>query len=113
MAGKWRSWIFGAALAGVAALLGAADAPPPTPPASPPPIVQIGTAYFAKQYCSCLLVAGRSETSCHAEFKPLIDSFKITVDRTGLPQSAKVSTRLGTAEGQAIYDRRYGCVLSK
>jgi len=112
MAGRWRCWILAAALSGLAPLLGAADAPPSTPPA-PPPIVQIGSAYFAKQYCSCLFVVGHSEASCHAEFKPLIDSFKITVDRASLPQSAKVATRLGAASEEATYDRRYGCVLSK
>ena len=112
MTGRWRSWISAAALSGLTLLLGAADAPPPTPHA-PPPIVQIGSAYFAKQFCSCLFVAGRTEASCHAEFKPLIDSFKITVDRTGLPKNAKVATRLGTTAGEASYDRRYGCVLSK
>jgi hypothetical protein len=96
----------------MAALLGAAGAPPPLA-AAPPPIVQIGSAYFAKQYCSCLFVVGRSEASCHAEFRPLIDSFKITVDRAGLPQRAKVATRLGAASEEATWDRRYGCVLSK
>ena len=108
MAGKWRSWTSTGALAGLALVLGAADTPPPAPP-----IIKIGSAYFAKQYCSCLFVVGRSEASCHAEFKPLIDVFKITVDRTGLPDSAKVSTKAGSAEGEATYDRRYGCVLSK
>ncbi len=104
--------ISAAALTGMAALAAAADAPPP-PSAAPPPIVQIGSAYFAKQFCSCLFVVGRSEASCHAEFKPLIDSFKITVDRSGLPQSAKVATRLGAVAGEATWNRRYGCVLSR
>jgi hypothetical protein len=106
-----RSLISAATLAGMAPLIGAADSPPPS--AAPPPIIQIGSAYFAKHYCSCLFVVGRSEASCHAEFKPLIDSVKITIDRAGLPQRAKVATRLGAAAGEATWDRRYGCVLSK
>jgi len=112
MTGRWRSLISAAVLLGIAPLIGAADAPPPLA-AAPPPIIQIGSAYFAKQYCSCLFVVGRSEASCHAEFNPLIDSFKITVNRASLPQSAKVATRLGAASEEATYDRRYGCVLSK
>jgi hypothetical protein len=111
MALSWRSTASALALPGVGLLLGAAETPPA--PAAPPPIVQIGASYFAKQYCSCLFVVGRSEASCHAEFMPLIDSFKITVDRARLPQGAKVATRLGSVSQEAVFDRRYGCVLSK
>ena len=109
---QWRSWISALTLVGLAPLIAAADSTETKPPTAPP-IVQIGSAYFAKQYCSCLFVVGRSEASCHAEFQPLIGSFKVTLDRTGLPQNAKVTTRLGDTEGEAQYDRRYGCVLSK
>ena len=78
-----------------------------------PAVVQIGSAYVAKQYCSCLFVVGRSEASCRAEFKPQIDMAKVEVDRAGLPASAKVSVTLLTTTALATYDRRYGCVLEK
>lgn len=82
-------------------------------PKAPPPIVQIGSAYFAKQLCSCLFVVGRSEASCRAEFKPRIDIFKIVIDRSALPQSATVSAALGPVSAVARFDPRYGCVLVK
>ena len=78
-----------AALALIALIPGlavAADAPPPAakavaPTLPSPALVQIGSAYVAKQLCSCLFVAGRSEASCRPEFKPQIDAAKVVVDR--------------------------------
>ncbi len=82
-------------------------------PAAPPPIVQIGSAYFAKQLCSCLFVVGRSEASCRAEFKPRIDIFKIAIDRSGLRRAARVTASLGPVSALATYDARYGCVIAR
>ena len=77
------------------------------------PYARIGAAYVAKQYCSCLFVTGRSETSCRAEFKPDIDKFSVSVDRAGLPASAKVTTRLLMFTGEARYADGFGCTVSR
>jgi hypothetical protein len=100
-----RNWSLPLALAPCLAL--AAD-PPPSPA-----LIQIGSAYVAKQYCSCLFVAGRSEGSCRAEFKPQIDLAKVAVDNSGLPDRAKVSVTMPGAVAVAGYSRRFGCVLEK
>ena len=99
--------LVGAALALTPALSGAVEAPPS------PALMQIGSAYVAKQFCSCLFVAGRSEASCRAEFKPQIDSAGVAIDRDGLPGRARVSVTLQTTTAKATYSRRYGCVLEK
>ncbi len=83
-------------------------------PSAPPPILQIGSAYIAKQMCSCLFVAGRTEASCRPEFKALgIDAFTVTADRSRLPASASVTASRGTLVAQARYTRRYGCSITK
>ena len=74
---------------------------------------RIGGTYIAKQYCSCLFVAGRSEASCRAEFEPDIDRFTLTVDRAALPARASVTTRLSMVEGRASYAAGFGCTVSK
>ena len=78
-----------------------------------PATLQIGSAYVAKQLCSCLFVAGRTETSCRAEFKPQVDLAKVAVDRSVLPERARVSVTLLATTAEATYSRHYGCVLSK
>ncbi len=77
------------------------------------PYAEIGGTYIAKQYCSCLFVAGRSESSCRADFEPDIDHFKVTADRSGLPAHAKVTARLALFTGEAAYADGYGCTVSK
>jgi len=77
------------------------------------PYARIGATYIAKQDCSCLFVEGRSQASCAAEFKPDIDRFKVSIDRAGLPDSAKVTTRIAVFSGQATYARGYGCAVSR
>jgi hypothetical protein len=88
--------------------LGATPAPAPGPA-----IVQIGAAYVAKQLCSCVFVARREEGSCRAEFKPEIDTFTVTVDRAGLPESANVTATVGPVAAEADYATPFGCVLAK
>ena len=77
------------------------------------PYVRIGGSYIAKQDCSCLFVEGRSEASCAAEFSPDIKRFKVTIDRSRLPGSAKVTTRLAIFSSEATYEAGYGCAVSK
>lgn len=89
----------------------ASAAPPPATPSMPPPVIQIGSAYIAKQYCSCVLVTGRSESACHAEFEPEISSFIVATDRRDLPLHATVTARLGPVIALANYSARYGCSI--
>jgi hypothetical protein len=77
------------------------------------PYPRIGSVYIAKQYCSCLFVAGRSEASCRAEFKPNIDTFKVKVDRSDLPRTGSVEASLLIFSAKATYDSRYGCTVAK
>ena len=111
MAGKPNA-AHAAILALITPLLGSA-APPPTSPVTPPAVIQIGTAYIAKQYCSCVLVTGRSEGACHAEFKPEIAPFTVAIDRRGLPKRATVTARVGSVEALASYSAKYGCSIRR
>jgi hypothetical protein len=77
------------------------------------PYGEIGSVYIAKQYCSCLFVTGRPETSCKAEYKPDIDKFTLSVDRSRMPATARVSARMAVFEGVATYDSRFGCTVGK
>ena len=105
--GKWRTWrkAFFTLVSGVS-LIAAAETPSPA-------VIQIGAAYVAKQYCSCLLVTGRSASSCHAEFKPNIDLFTVTIDRSRLPRAATVTLRAGQAISVVKYSRRFGCMIAR
>jgi hypothetical protein len=79
-----------------------------------PAVIRIGAAYLAKQVCSCVLVAHRSEASCRPEFKAQkIGLARLAIDRDGLPERATVKVSLLTATAQADYSRPYGCVLVK
>lgn len=80
------------------------------------PYGQVGTAYLAKQYCSCLYVAGRGERQCRAEFKPDIDRFQLTAEpapAAAPPASAQVTARLLIWSAKARYTRGFGCSLVK
>lgn len=80
------------------------------------PYGRVGTAYLAKQYCSCRYVAGRSDQSCHAEFKPDIDRFHVTAEQTpasGAPSSATVTARMLVWSGEARFTKGFGCSLVK
>ncbi len=111
MIGKSALAGLGAVLALTAAARAAETPAGPAPPG--PAIIQIGSAYIAKQMCSCLFVAGRPETSCRAEFKGQIEPFTVTVDRAGQPATSKVTAALASTVAEANYDRRYGCTIAR
>lgn len=77
------------------------------------PFARIGSTYIAKQYCSCVFVAGRSDASCRSDFEPDIDKFSITADRSALPARGKVTARLAMFAGEATYADGFGCTVAK
>jgi hypothetical protein len=68
-----------------------------------------GSTYIAKQLCSCVFVAGRSDGSCEGENKPDIDRFSIRIDHA----ARSVSARLLLFSSQAAYDDGYGCRIAR
>lgn len=77
------------------------------------PFARIGGAYIAKQYCSCVFVAGRSDQSCHAEFEPDISRFTVRADRSQMPAKGRVTARLAVFKGEATYADGYGCTVAR
>ena len=73
------------------------------------PYAQIGGTYIAKQVCSCVFVAGRSDASCHAEFEPDIDKFQVRINH----HRRTVRTRLLIFSAAATYAEGYGCTVAK
>jgi len=104
IAGLWR-WIVGGLV--VLILIGAGAAY-----VLIRPYAQIGASYISKQMCSCVFVAGRTEASCHAEFEPDIDKFKVSV-RHGKPGHGGVRASLVIFSGAARYTGGYGCTVAK
>ena len=91
-----------------------ASADPSMPAAPTPPVIQIGSAYIAKQMCSCLFVAHRTDASCRPEFKSQgISAFTLVIDRSGLPGHAAVTASLGKLVAEARYTRRFGCTIAR
>ena len=65
-----------------------------------------GTAYVAKQTCSCLFVAGRPLDSCHTDF----DATAVrSLDVSVTANSVTVSALGGLISARAQYDQGYGC----
>lgn len=77
------------------------------------PWPRTGATFTAKQVCSCLFVTGRSEASCRTDFGAYLDRFNIDVDRSGLPATARVTSRLAIFSGEAVYERDFGCRIVK
>ncbi len=103
--GLWR-WIAGGVLVVVLAGAGAAYV-------MARPYAQIGGTYLAKQICSCVFVAGRSDASCRAEFEPDIERFSVTIHRGVGPGHNGVRTRLLMFTSAAAYADGYGCRVTK
>jgi len=77
------------------------------------PYAQIGGTYLAKQICSCVFVAGRSDASCRAEFEPDIDKFQVKIHHGLQPGHSVVRTRLLIFSSAAKYTEGYGCTVAK
>lgn len=67
---------------------------------------RIGTAYVAKQTCSCLFVARRPMDSCKTDYAPK-DIARLTWE-TGR-DSVRVSVLGGMVAAKSIYEDGFGC----
>jgi hypothetical protein len=67
---------------------------------------KIGTVYVAKQTCSCLFVAGRSEDSCRTDYDPAAVK-QLTVVK--LEHGVKVTALGGIVSAQSQFEPGFGC----
>jgi hypothetical protein len=67
---------------------------------------KLGTVYVAKQTCSCLFVAGRSEDSCRTDYDPAAIK-PLTVEKQ--EQGVKVTALGGIVSAQAQFEPGFGC----
>jgi hypothetical protein len=67
---------------------------------------RIGTAYVAKQTCSCLFVAGRKPESCRTDYDPAALA-RLKVEPAA--SSVKVSALGGLVASTAQFDAGFGC----
>jgi hypothetical protein len=66
----------------------------------------IGATYVAKQTCSCLFVARRSEASCRTDYNPAdLAQLKIQPGVNEVTASALG----GLISGRAAFDQGFGC----
>lgn len=70
---------------------------------------RIGTAYAAKQTCSCLYVAGRDLASCKTDYAPdVAGQFTWAVT----DRDVTVSAAGGLVSGRATFEDGYGCTVA-
>ncbi|WP_153067225.1 hypothetical protein [Steroidobacter cummioxidans] len=67
---------------------------------------RIGTAYVAKQTCSCLFVAGRPLDSCSTDFEP--EALR-SVDVVTGNGAVTVSALGGLISSRAQFENGFGC----
>ncbi|HKS56805.1 MAG TPA: hypothetical protein VJS12_16040 [Steroidobacteraceae bacterium] len=67
---------------------------------------KLGTVYVAKQTCSCLFVAGRSEDSCRTDYDPAAIK-PLTVEKQ--EHGVKVTALGGIVSAQAEFEQGFGC----
>nr|WP_298725926.1 hypothetical protein [uncultured Steroidobacter sp.] len=67
---------------------------------------RIGTAYVAKQTCSCLFVAGRLLDSCNTDFEP--EALR-SVDVVTGNSAVTVSALGGLISSRAEFQNGFGC----
>ncbi len=70
--------------------------------------VAIGTSMLAKQMCSCVFVAGRSQADCRADQFSSMDAITVELDRSARVVRAFVT---GLGERSATYSEDLGCML--
>jgi len=67
---------------------------------------RIGTAYVAKQTCSCLFVAGRPLDSCSTDFEPeALQSVDVVTGNSAVT----VSALGGLISSRAEFENGFGC----
>lgn len=69
---------------------------------------EAGTAYGAKNACSCRYLAGRSLKSCESDFLPGMEAVFLSEDEEGMSVTAYVPLVAATT---AHYREGFGCVL--
>lgn len=74
---------------------------------------RVGTAYAAKQVCSCRFVSDREMASCKADFTQDLSQIKLTesyITATGrTDQSVTASAAFGLISATATYEPGLGC----
>lgn len=68
----------------------------------------IGTAYVAKQTCSCLFVARRSMQSCKTDYNAADVE---PLEWKTMPDRVQVSALAGLISATALFEAGYGCHL--
>ena len=67
---------------------------------------RIGTAYAAKQTCSCRFVAGRAPESCPSDYNP--NDLKSLTVNVGT-NKVTVSALAGVISATAVFEDGFGC----
>ncbi len=68
-----------------------------------------GTAYAAKQVCSCLYVGQRDVESCKGDFTVDVSPFDFRIES----EAVTVSVLSGLVSGKAVFQDDLGCALVK
>lgn len=74
-------------------------------------LARIGTAYVAKQTCSCLYVGGRTPDSCASDYDPdIYRLFSVRIETETATQA--VSTQaFSIFRARAVFEPGFGCTL--
>jgi len=66
------------------------------------------SAYYAKEFCSCYFVLGRTEDQCHRSVKQYIEISGFSIDKTA--KRVEVSG-LGRTSSAQLVSGRFGCSI--
>ena len=67
---------------------------------------KLGSVYVAKQTCSCLFVAGRTEDSCRTDYDPAAVR-QLTVEKQ--EHGVQVTALGGIISARAEFEQGFGC----